>query len=224
MNPLTLYHMPGTCSQVVLTALEEIGCDYQERSVNLMAGAQYQPQFLSLNYKSKVPVLADGATIVTELPAILFRLATLFPGSGLLPRGADGSPHIAGLSDLIWAAGTVQPLVSRLFQPETVAQGCADQVRQVSLDLLANQARTITARVSGTWWYGNDWSIVDTFLVWIFRTATRLGFPLAEFGELEAYSARDELRDSFRRAIAIEHDITVRDGLQTPASLQNIPA
>jgi glutathione S-transferase len=40
VSNITLYMYPGACSRVTMTALEEIGLDYEDRTVNLDTGIQ----------------------------------------------------------------------------------------------------------------------------------------------------------------------------------------
>ncbi|WP_341963927.1 glutathione S-transferase family protein [Pseudomonas sp. RC10] len=65
----------------VLIALEELGLEYQVKSVNVRKGEQKSADFLSINPNGKVPVLIDDAVdphhpfTLTESAAILVHLA-----------------------------------------------------------------------------------------------------------------------------------------------------
>ena len=73
---MKLYYSPGACSVGIHVLLEEIGKPYDPVLVNLKEGAQYKPEFTSVNPKSKVPTLVkDSGEVLTEYPAIAVYLA-----------------------------------------------------------------------------------------------------------------------------------------------------
>ena len=86
---LTLYHNPHSRSTVVHYMLHELGEPFDIVPVDLKAEEQKKPEFLKINPMGKIPVLRDGATIVTESPAILVYLADKFPKAGLAPGLTD---------------------------------------------------------------------------------------------------------------------------------------
>ena len=86
---LTLYHNPHSRSTVVHYMLHELGQPFEIVPIDLKAEEQKKPEFLKINPMGKIPVLRDGATIVTESPAILVYLADKFPKAGLAPLLTD---------------------------------------------------------------------------------------------------------------------------------------
>ena len=86
----TDYYAPGACSIGIHVLLEEIGKPYEAELVNLREGAQYKPDFTSVNPKSKVPTLVrDDGSVLTEFPAIAYWLARTNPFANLLPDDID---------------------------------------------------------------------------------------------------------------------------------------
>jgi glutathione S-transferase len=69
-------------------ALEETGLPYELVPVDLMTGAQRQPDYLALNPTGRVPVLVDGEYKLWESNAILEYIAATAADSGLGPRNA----------------------------------------------------------------------------------------------------------------------------------------
>lgn len=71
-NPrrITLYHAPRARSSGVLTLLEELGADYELRTLDMKVGEQRAPAFLSINPLGKVPAIEHGDVVVTEQAAI----------------------------------------------------------------------------------------------------------------------------------------------------------
>jgi glutathione S-transferase len=86
---LVFYHAPNSRSSGVLALLEEIGADYELRVLNLKAGEQRAPAYLSVNPMGKVPAVVNGDALITEQVAIYLYLADLHPDAGLAPRLDD---------------------------------------------------------------------------------------------------------------------------------------
>jgi glutathione S-transferase len=55
-----------------------------------------------------------------------------------------------------------------------------------------------------SYWYGEEWSIVDTYLHWCYTRALRGGYSLDEFPALLAHQKLVESKPSFQRRVAIE--------------------
>ena len=73
---MKLFYAPGACSLGIHVLLEEIGKPYEASPLKLMEGAQFKPEFTSINSKSKVPTLQkDDGSVITEFPAIAFWIA-----------------------------------------------------------------------------------------------------------------------------------------------------
>src|SRR5574343_573974 len=85
MTTLTLYYTPGTCAQAVRIALHEAGAEHQLVRVDIAAGQQRAPEYLSVNPKGRVPALATEHGILTETPALLLYVAQRFPQAQLAP-------------------------------------------------------------------------------------------------------------------------------------------
>ena len=87
---MKLMYSPGACSIGIHVLLEEIGKPYEAQLVNLREGAQFKPDFTSVNPKSKVPTLVrDDGSVLTEYPAIAYWLARTNPDKKLLPDDVD---------------------------------------------------------------------------------------------------------------------------------------
>jgi glutathione S-transferase len=68
-------HPVSMTSRPVRLFIAESGIDVDEQVVDLMAGAQHQEPFASINPNRMVPVLEDGDLRLTESSAILKYLA-----------------------------------------------------------------------------------------------------------------------------------------------------
>ncbi len=99
---IKLYHAPGACSFAAHMALEESGLAYEVTRVNLAEGEQRTPAYLAINPKGRVPALADGDFVLTEVPAILRYVSRISSGggSGRLTPGRGALRRVARLDFL----------------------------------------------------------------------------------------------------------------------------
>ncbi len=72
---LKLYHASPSRSATARWMLEEVGEPYDIEVLELGQGDQHKPAYLAINPMGKVPALADGDVIVTEVAAICCYLA-----------------------------------------------------------------------------------------------------------------------------------------------------
>ena len=60
---MKLYYSPGACSLAPHIALEEVGIAYEPVKVALAKGEQRTPEYLAINPKGRVPVLAGDVSL-----------------------------------------------------------------------------------------------------------------------------------------------------------------
>src|SRR5215813_14233087 len=104
----TLYYSPGTASMVVHQALLETGAEHRLVAVDLDAGAQRSPEYLSLNPNGHVPTLLIDGKPFYEAAACLMTLAERHPQARLAPA-ADTLQRAAWNQWILHLANTVQP-------------------------------------------------------------------------------------------------------------------
>jgi glutathione S-transferase len=217
MSKIILYMFPGACSRVTMTALEEVGVDYQDQVVNIAAGAQNSPEYLAIHRRGKVPALSVDGAMLLENVAILSWLDARFPAARLLPRLADSLASFQGLSDLAWCSSTLHPEVRQVRAPFKWTTGDPAGVQSDGLKKFAKSCDYIAPRLqAGGWWYGSDWSIVDTYVYWTYSTAGISGFSLDRYPALLAHAERVRARPAFQRAHAREVAAVQRENLAVP--------
>ena len=218
MTQTILFMSPMTCSRVSMTALEELGIDFEDRLIFIGAGAQNDPEYLALNRKGKVPALSLDGTVMTETPAILTYLHRQHPAAGLLPSG-DALSDAQGLSDLSWCSSTLHLEARQNRAPQKLTVGDPAGVLADGRAKFAKSCDYIASRVSdGRWWYGADWSIVDTYVYWGYSTAASAGFPLGDYPALVAHAERVRSRPSFQRMLQREIAAVEREYLPMDVS------
>ncbi len=124
---MKLYYAPGACSLGIHVLLEEIGKPYDGVVVNLRQGEQFQPGFIAVNPKSKVPTLErDDGSVLTEFPAIAYWLARTNPGAHLLSEDVESQARALEALDYVVATVHMQG-ATRLFRPANFTPNAADE-------------------------------------------------------------------------------------------------
>lgn len=199
---VALYFAPRACSRVTLMALEEAQVDFVVHPVNMDAGEHREKTYLAVNPMGKIPALRMNGVIYTENAAILYLLNSLYPNGRLLPIADERIGHNQGLQDLVWCASTLHPMTRQVRKPGAFTSGDADSVRTDGVAKYQPVLKLLAERLSnGAWWYGGDWSIVDTYLFWNYSTAAAGGLSLSEHPEILDHARRVRARPSFQRVL-----------------------
>jgi len=113
---LKLYFAPGACSFVPHTLLETAGEPFEPVMIKIHKGENYNPEYQAINPHNQVPVLVDGAEVITQILAIISHLNERFPQCNFLPRG--GLERTRALETLAWMNNTVHPTFTHVFMPQ----------------------------------------------------------------------------------------------------------
>ena len=210
---IILFPYPGACSRVTMDALETIGLAYEDRCVDISKGAQKAPDYLALNPKGKVPAMVFEGTTLTENAAMLHFLDQRFPQAGLLPRIGDPLADLRGLIDLVWCSSTIHPIVRQCRMPMKWTKGDPAGVHEDGLEKMAAEAEAMAARIGDGWWYGDAWSIIDTYLYWAYSTAEKGGFAVKNHPVLAGHAERVRARPAFQRVLAREATMVERHAI-----------
>ncbi len=188
---LQLFHSRGACSAVVLRALKHAGLQATVTTVDVAGGEQTTAAYRAVNPHAKVPALLVDGRLLVEVVAILLYIDDLRPDAGLLPPG-QGFQRASVLSDLVWCAATLHPIVRIIRAPSRVTIGEEAGVRAKGLQLLEPVAVRAEQRfASQRFWFGDAWSIVDAYVAWAMLLAEVGGFELERFPALRAHAAAE---------------------------------
>ncbi|MEM7302594.1 MAG: glutathione S-transferase family protein [Pseudomonadota bacterium] len=205
---LKLYVAPGTCARVPTIALEEIGVPFETELVRTAANQQNSLEFLKLNPKGKVPTLLIDDKPLTENVAILSWLNNQFPEAGLLPKTTDPIELAKQTADLSFFSATVHPTVTRIAMPvKFIADSelSFELVRPKGTEAMLPIMKMINDRLEdGPWWYGDQWSVVDGYLFWVWWRITGVGFSDAAFPNIKRHLELSNQRPAVQRAMARE--------------------
>lgn len=209
MTDAKLYYSPGSCARVTAIALEECQIDFSIELVRLGQGQHKTAEFKAVNPKAKVPALSINDKVLTENPAILLYLYDQFPDGRLLPAVPDPEARSTQIADLCFCSATLHPIVTRICIPAFFAEGEAAQasVKEMAIGMMRGNFALVEERLAaGSWWYGDDWSIVDGYLFWIWSRVHGCGFPTSDFPRFADHARRIQSRPSVVRALRHEQE------------------
>jgi len=206
-----LYYSPGACSLAVHIALEEIGAPFELHEISVARGETTRDDYLAINPKARVPALAIAgeARVLTELPAILTFLARRHTEAGLLPSGnalAEARCH----EWLAWLAGWVHGVgYGELWRPLRFVSdpSLSETIGAAGRRTIEHAYASIEAELSDgrPWAVACGYTIVDPFLLVLYRWGNRIGLPMRErYPGWAELTRRVLTRPAVQRAIATE--------------------
>jgi len=149
---ITLYHHPFSRAANLIWVLEEVGVPYELRFVDILKGAQKEPDILALNPMGKVPIVTDGNLVVTEAAAISLYLADRY-SLGKLAPSPDDPARAAYLRWSLFAPSVIEPAISAKasgaqFKPSQVGWGAFDSVLASMESAIAGKSYVLGDRFS----------------------------------------------------------------------------
>jgi glutathione S-transferase len=212
MPALKLFHFPGGCSRVAMTALEHIGVPFEDEMINLMQGEHMQPRYQATNPRGKIPALLVDGQLLSENAAIQLWLDATWPEAGLLPKPANEWERAQQLSDLFWVSSVWHPYVRANKMPMRWTTGDVAPVRERGVELFKPCIAQLEERLTGQdWWYG-QWSIIDVYFYWAYTTAEEGQFDLSPYPKVNRHRTAVEALPAFQRALAREQAAKERHG------------
>jgi glutathione S-transferase len=224
---IELFWYPGTCARVPLIALEEIGAEYQKRLVRLLDRDERAAYERDVNPKSRVPALRIDGRLITENPAIQTYLARRYPEARLLPEDPDDA--LDALMLMSWFAAGIHPVITRTRFPMFVSDRADshDDIRRRGREALTTSFAILEARLEGRpWLFGDRWTIVDGYLLWLWFRSVGSGLSPAPFPRLTDHGRRCEARPSVARVLDREEEayaLLIKEG-QLPPFAAAMPA
>lgn len=210
MTAITLFHMPGACSRVTMTALEHVGAEYEDVLINLMAGEHMQPAYQAVNPRGKVPALVVDGRLLSENGAILRWLDMAYPAAGLFPKPGNAWETAQQLSDLFWVSSVWHPSVRANKMPARWTVGDEAPVRARGVELLTPCVRQLEQRLAQSEWWYDAWSIIDVYFYWAYTTAEEGQFDLSPYAEIARHREAVKALPAFQRTLARERTALAR--------------
>lgn len=193
-RPLRLHRfaLSGHAHRVELF-LSLLGLPYEGVDVDLPGGAHRRPDFLRLNPFGQVPVLEDGALVLSDSNAILVYLARRYDASGAWwpadPLACAQVQRWFSVAAGPLAAGPASARVSHLFGRPLDARAHA-----VAHDLFRRMEAHLDDR---DWLAAPHPTLADVSLYSYCAHAPEGGVPLQDYPRLRAWIARVEALPGF---------------------------
>ena len=203
MEGLTLYtYFRSSCSYRVRIAMALKGLPYSSEYIHLLEGGgrNWSPEYLAINPQGLVPMLKDGAILLTQSLAIIEYLDHTCPQPPLLPAMVQERAYVRSLAQMI--SSDVQPLNNlqvleylrqRLQVPE---EGILEWYHHwTSLGFQAMEQRLAQHGCSGSFCFGDSPTLADICLIPQVYNAMRFGC------EIDSYSL---IRGIYDHCIGLE--------------------
>jgi glutathione S-transferase len=186
----------------VVWLLEEMGLPYRLRGVDLLAGAENDPEFMAINPAGFIPAIQDGDVVMVESIAIMEYLMARYGPTPLAPAPTDPAfpayQQFLHLGEAGLAASIYFVNGARNLAPEAERYNwSAGQ----ALEVFETRLRLVTRQLAhAPYMAGEAFTAADISVTYALELAQRsVGFPL---GETErAYVARTGGRDAYKRAM-----------------------
>ncbi|MEL6364505.1 MAG: glutathione S-transferase N-terminal domain-containing protein [Pseudomonadota bacterium] len=165
--PIELHYWPTPNGFKVSIALEEMGLPYTTRFVNIMAGDQFQPEFLKISPNNRMPAIIDpsgpdgGPISVFESGAILQYLGRK---TGMFYPENERA-RVAIDEWLMWQMGGFGPMLGQnhhftRYAPETLPYA-VDRYKRETERLYG----VLDKRLDGRAFVAGDYSIADMAII-----------------------------------------------------------
>ena len=200
----TLYYFPGNASMAPHMVLEEIGAPYELALVDRSVDEHKSPRYLKLNPAGLIPVLIDGDLVLTEAAAICLHLADRHADAMLAPPlGTNDRAQL--YKWLMYLTNTLQAELITYYYPYRLGGKPATEIVQANAESRAGKMLDLIehhlAYNGGPWMLGDQYSIVDPYLLMLARWTRGFAHPararpaLAKF--LAAMAGRPAVQRSF---------------------------
>ena len=183
-------------------ALEEVGQPYDVRLVSF--AEMKEPAHRALQPFGQIPTYEEDDLALFESGAIVLHIAERH--GGLLPD--DANARARAIAWMFAAKSTVEPVVverevARYLEGDKEWTG---ERMPIIEDRIRGRLKDLSKRLGQADWLDGEFSAGDLLMVLVLRRLEGSGL-LAEFPNLDAYSARAEARPAYKRAFDAQHAV-----------------
>ncbi|HTX51275.1 MAG TPA: glutathione S-transferase [Caulobacteraceae bacterium] len=186
----------------VVWLLEEMGLPYRLRPVDLLAGAENDPEFMAINPGGFIPALRDGEVTMVESIAIMEYLMARYGPTPLAPPPSDPTfpayQQFLHLGEAGLAASAYFVNSARNLAPEAERN---NHTALHALETFQTRLRLVTRQLARSpYMAGETFTAADISVTYALELARRgARIPLA--APETAYVARTTARDGYKRAM-----------------------
>ncbi|AIY41936.1 Glutathione S-transferase [Collimonas arenae] len=211
---IDLYYCPTPNGHKMTVFLEEAGLPYNLIPVNISAGDQFKPEFLSISPNNKIPAMvdhapADGGEAISlfESGAMLLYLAEKI--GRFLPAGLRGRNEV--LKWLFWQMGGLGPMAGQnghfnVYAPEKVPYAITRYTNETN-----RLYGVLNHRLADREFIAGDYSIADmASYPWIVPHESH-GQNLSDFPHLKRWFDRIAARPAVIKAYNGAKDVYARN-------------
>jgi glutathione S-transferase len=204
---LKLYYSPGACSLAAHIILEELQLPYEAIKVDLKTHKYGTEDYFKINILGAVPVLAlEDGSVISQNAAILTYLAELDPKHQLMP--VIDAPHYIRCHEWLgFLNSDVHKAFGPLFKPNAYVQ-----LETAQQELKENAGKNIVRLFSVMDKYlvdkkyalGDNYSIIDPYLLVLYRWVNYLGFPATQWSNYHAVIQQILQRPAVKKTLVAE--------------------
>ena len=145
---IELYHNHiSTCSQKVRLVLAEKGLDFESHIVDLIGGAQHDPEYVKLNPNHVVPTLVHDGRVIIESSLINEYLDDAFPENPMKPSDPAARHALRSwvkrIDDKVHPAA---PVVTFAIGPRKILLQQSEDVREANINAMPDATKRAQRR------------------------------------------------------------------------------
>jgi len=203
---LDYYYAPRTCALVTYVNLTEAGAVFTVHPMSFAGQARFEPEYLKINPKHKVPALVIDGKPLTENLAMSVWIHQNFPDAKILP--SDPWDYAKALSVHAWCASGIHQHLSRINSPQKfAAESSKDEVIRLASDFIHENLAVGDDMLAGREYFFDHYTGADAHFFWCCRRATQLSPQLDDYPNVTAHFNRMLERDSVKKVLAFEAEV-----------------